>query len=119
MAPNEDLHGQVQQNSKRLDDYGATLHEHGDRLNSQGHDLRRLTFVVLGDNEGGVDGIVGGMKEMRHAVTSLVEWRHEWEITLRVVRVSVVVGLVLLGVIGAGVWWPQIEILLKAFGGLP
>lgn len=111
MAPNE-MHDRIDEHDKRLD-------YHDERLNIHAARFDRISLIIEGDDKGGIKGLVGMMRDMSEAVSNLVEWRKEWEITFRVVRVSVVVGLFLLGIIGAGVWWPQIELLLKVFGGLP
>lgn len=119
MAPVDDLHAQVSQNTKRLDAHDAILHEHGERMNAQGDGIRRLTFLLLGDKEGGVDGLVGAVRELTISVERLVEKQLEADITWDVTKRYFVLFAVLMGLIAAGQWWPQIEILLKVFGGIP
>lgn len=111
-------------NEQLLDEHGKRLNVHAERLNA--HDkvlgdhqkiLSEYGLSLFGDAKLNVPGLIESMKQTSEALNDLAEWRDEMVIYYRAARVAVRIALILLGVIGGGVWWPQIQALLKLLGG--
>lgn len=107
-----------------LDEHGKRLNVHGERLNL--HDKRldehqrilgEYGMSLFGDAKLNVKGLVESMKDVSATLRELLAWREELVIYYRAARVAVRLMLILLAVIGGGVWWPQIQALLKFLGG--
>lgn len=103
-------------NDERLDEHGKRLDNHDERLNIHAARFDRLSLIIEGDDKAGIKGLVGMMRDMSDVLSSLVEWRHEWEITFRVIRIVGVAGLILLSIIAAGVWQAPIQYLITLLG---
>lgn len=119
MPPTRDSNEQLDEYGRRLDEHGVQLNQYGERLNIHAARFDRLQLIIEGDEKAGVRGLVGMMKDTSEVLASLVEWRHEWEITFKVIRIAAIVGLTLLGVIAVGVWRVPLEVVLKLLGGIP
>lgn len=122
MAPTEKDNGMTQE--QLLDEHGKRLNVHAERLNS--HDkllgehqkiLGEYGLSLFGDSKLNIKGLVASMKEVNDSLKEMLAWREEMIIYYRAARMAVRIGLILLGVTGLGVWWPQIQALLRLFGG--
>lgn len=111
-------------NEQRLDEHGKRLQVHAERLSS--HDrllgehqkmLGEYGLSLFGDEKLHMPGLVESMRTMSAALKELSEWRDEMVIYYRAARMAVRIALILLGLIGGGVWWPYIQVALKVLGG--
>lgn len=118
MAPNDMSQEQL------LDEHGKRLNIHAERLGA--HDkilgehqriLGEYGMSLFGDDRLNVKGLVESMSETSAALRDLLAWKDELGIYWRTAQVAVRLGLILLAIIGGGVWWPQISALLKLLGG--
>lgn len=110
-------------NEQRLDEQGARLQLHAERLTA--HDkilsdhqrvLGEYGLSLFGDDKLNMPGLVESMKQVSEALKDLSTWRDEMVIYYRAARMAVRIALILLGLIGGGVWWPQIQALLRVLG---
>lgn len=119
MPPNDDLHTQVQQNTKRLDAHEDRFRTVDERLNIQSQRSDRYLLILEGDEKAGIKGVVAMIRDMGKAVDSLMEWRKEWEITFRLIRIAIPLTLFLLTLMAAGEWRTQILELIKLLEKIP
>lgn len=106
MAPNED--------NERLDEHGRRLDRIEDRLNVHSTRFDRFDLVLQGDEKVGVKGLVQAVSEMNDTLRELVDLRDKLVIYWDVIRVAGRWTLILLALIGAGVWWPTLAPYLQA-----
>lgn len=121
MPPTSGNGEQLDEYGKRLDEHGTQLTQYGDRLNIHAARIDKLGLVIQGDDTLGIKGLVQHMAETNETLRGLVEWRNELIIYARAIKFGGRIALVLLAIIGGGVWWPQawpqMQILIKLLGG--
>jgi len=120
MAPNPNEMSQEQlldEHGKRLNIHAGRLSEHDKALSEHQRVLGEYGLSLFGDDKLNVKGLVSSMREVNDSLRELLAWREEMTVYYRSARFAVRVVLILLGVIGGGVWWPQIQALLKVLGG--
>lgn len=87
------------QTEERLDMHGQLIED----LNRR---TRQIAQIVYGDDEAEFKGLVERMRVQEEQTREISAWRKEmtirWETTLLLIRV----GLVVMGITGAGVWLP-------------
>lgn len=122
MAPTEQDNGMSHE--QLLDEHGKRLGVHAERLNT--HDkilgdhqkiLGEYGLSLFGDTKLNVPGLVATVQEMSNTLREILAWRTEITHYYRAARFAVRLLLVLLSIIGAGVWWPQLSKLIDLLGG--
>lgn len=119
MPPTDELHVQVQQNTKRLDAHDSRFNTVEERLNIQSQRSDRYLLILEGDDRAGIKGVVSMIRDMEKAVNSLIDWRREWEITFRLIRISIPLALGMLALMVAGEWRTQILDVIKLLEKIP
>lgn len=111
-------------NEQLLEEHGKRLNVHAERLNR--HDellgehqkiLGEYGLSLFGDAKLNMPGLVESMKQMSAAMKDLLAWRDEIVLYYRAARLGVRLVLIALGLIGLGVWWPQLQALSSLLGG--
>ena len=107
-----------------LDEHGKRLGIHAERLNTHekllgDHQkiLGEYGLSLFGDSKLQVKGLVELVVETRDTVREILAWRTEMTHYWRAIRFAVRLLLILLSIIGAGVWWPQLSKLVDLLGG--
>lgn len=123
MAPTDKTDTPMSQ-EQLLDEHGKRLNVHAERLNE--HDkalsehqrmLVEYGLSLFGDAKLNIKGLVESMKEVNESLQKMLAWREEIIVYYRAGRFAVRLLLILAGMGVAGIWWPQIQVLLKLFGG--
>lgn len=109
MAPNDNA-----SDEQRLDEHGKRLDSHDQRLNIHAERIDKLILALQGDERMGVRGLVQVVGEMNAALKNLSEWRDEMIVYWKVVTTVMRWVVILLALIGAGVWWPWLSPYFQA-----
>ena len=107
----------IDEYGKRLDVYDERLNTYDKILGEHQKILGEYGMSLFGDDRLNVKGLVESMRETNDALKGLLAWKDELGIYWRTAQVAMRLGLLLLAIIGGGVWWPQISALLKLLGG--
>lgn len=114
MAPPDEM-----SNEQRLDQLALRVDEHGNRIehiearqNSQGVRLERHDQILVGDPQLGLVGVQVQLREISDKLQDISEWKSQViaAIQFAVNSMTIVAKIVvaLLGMIGFGVWWPEL-----------
>lgn len=98
----------LDQHDRRLDEHGRRLGHIDERLNNQAVRVERHEQILIGDDQLGLTGLVTQLKQISHQLDDITEWRSQIITYGRVITLAVKLVVALLGMIGFGVWWPQL-----------
>ena len=107
----------LEEHGKRLTIHAERLGKHDEILNEHQKMLAQYGLSLYGDEQLDIPGLIDSMRDMSVALKGLLNWRAEMVIYYRAARMAVRLALILLSIIGGGVWWPQIAKLLDLLGG--
>lgn len=108
MASTDEMSDRVDQNTRRLDEHGNRLDSIDGRLSIHAARVERHEQILIGDDQLGLTGLVTQLKQISGQLNDISEWRAELvgygQFIVNVIKIVVA----LLGMIGFGVWWPEL-----------
>jgi hypothetical protein len=106
---------------QRIDDHEKRLDAVDDRLNRYGAKIERIDLALQGDLLLKIPGLAQRMDDIDKALQELIEWRNMTLFYLKMVIVGGRLVLLLMVMILGTMWWPslwpQVQVLIKIFGG--
>ena len=119
MANDISMSEQLVQHGRRLDEHDHRLDKMDGRLNIHAERGERHEMLLLGDDKLGLTGLVNQLEEISGQLDDLAEWRSQIVTYGSVITAAVKMVVALLGMIGFGVWWPQlVEWYHRLIGGM-
>jgi hypothetical protein len=108
MAPTNEMSDKIDQLGRRVDEHGNLIIALDSRVARHAARVDRHELLLVGDDQLGMTGMVSQLREISDKLDDIAVWRAQMVSYGQIISQAVKITVALLGMIGFGVWWPEL-----------